>query len=601
MIRQIPNKQSRRWEGAYLGSYYGDIWKTFNVDLDREEGKISLSRRTLMVADTTDTNSDTLGRVSCFLISDASDSLQYWAASRGGRLYRASVPNDSWDLDTLANSPTGVLDMTIHENDSDSASGQNVMFVTNDTDIATLNDTGANTWNANWWVTTKSQPALKTGSPHPIEYFALRRITLIGDGNKVHTIDKNKDISNGRLILPVYLRVEHIFTTAYRAWILCSSQLSGNGAIIEWDGSSETFNAMHNLQSQYPISGVNWNEYPIVLNHKGVILEYTGNGFEQMVRNGQKISFPVSEEDAVFSPASDPATLPGRCMTVGTDGLVYFHLAEGVGTSTNRSIRGLAGIWCLNVQTGRLYNKNSLVDNSNNYGFQSISSNGAIFRLSPESYGVSFLMGGSYYPTLAGTKYGIWLISSSFSATNRGYFITQLIPANEIKEFWQFIWLRFKSFISATDKIIVKAKGVNSLTLQDMNPLDLSCTWVDATSFTATLAAADDALQVGDEVEVLYGDNAGTLSHITVITGAHGALQTFTIDETVTASTNTFVARFDRWKKLGEVSTQNIYEQKFNIGIDSSFIQFKIELRGIVKQLQVSNILINSDNSIELK
>ena len=38
----IPPNETRRWTGPYLGNYSGLLWKTFNIDLDREEGKISI-------------------------------------------------------------------------------------------------------------------------------------------------------------------------------------------------------------------------------------------------------------------------------------------------------------------------------------------------------------------------------------------------------------------------------------------------------------------------------------------------------------------------------------------------------------------------------
>jgi hypothetical protein len=600
---ELPQPNSRRWTGPYLGNYYGDLWKTFNIDLEREEGKVCVARRMIRVADTTDTNSDTLGVITAFSKNNAGNTDLFWALSKSGPLYRATNPSDSWDVDTRASSPTDARDMSVHENDSDSAGGENILFVTRDTDVATLNDTASNAWNANWWVTTKAQTALRSGVPHPIEYFPLVRISLIGDGNKIHTIDKNKAVSNGRIILPVHLQAEYIFTTSLRVWILCSHKFSGNGAIVEWDGSSVTYNRLHDLYSQYPISGVNWNDVPIVVNHKGMILEYGSNGFVEMIRNGQEIAFPVLEEEGFsFSTISNDVTLPGRCMTIGGDGLVYINLntPSSSDITSGNTNRQMAGIWCLNPQTGRLYNKYSIGEWGSHYGHQAIASNGALFGFDQALSGGGLLAGGRFYKTVSTTQTAIWTLEQQTSTTaNRGHFITQYIHTSEIKDFWDYLWIHFKAFRDTSDRIVVKAMGVNPLVKSNGLPIDANPTWTSTTTFTATLAASSDIIQVGDEVEVMYGDNAGVTAHIIVISGAQGALQTFTIDETVIASTNTFQVRFERWKKLGVVSNTGIYQQRFNIGIDSSFIRFKVELRGSYKEMEISNLLTSLNSSIK--
>lgn len=607
MIRRLPSEKTRRWTGPYLGSYFGSVWMTKNIDLDREEGKVSLSRRLTQVADTTDTNTDTLGSVSAFLRSNAGGFDAYWGLSRKARLYRIRASTfDSWDLDTIANSPSVGVDMWVHENDSDSANGDNIMFVTSDTDIAALNDTAANTWNQNWWVTTKSQTALDSDEPHYGDYFPVTRISLVLDGHKIHTIDKSKAVTYGRLILPPEYRAEFAFSTARREWILCSHRFGGNGAIIEWDGFSTTYNNVHNLYSQFPISGVNFQEVPIVLNHEGLILEYTGSGFVPMVRNGEEVSLPLVEQEGfALSTVSTPVTRPGRCMTVAGDGLIYMHLNVATEAAfSGDPIRQMAGIWCLNPLTGRLYNKYLLVDSVNDFGHQNIGSNGAIYPIDPNTFsGATFLIGGSYNASVSAVKSAIWTLQSVTSVSvNRGHFLTPYIPADEIREFWDLLWIHFRQFFSSANRILVKARGTRSLQMSNGLPIDVAATWVNTTSFTAQLnSASDDAIQVGDEIEVLYGDNAGLIAHVTQISGAHAALQTFTIDETTpTSSSNTFLVRFDRWKKVGTISSTTVQEQFMNIGIDSSFIQFKIELRGPSRELQISDMIIKSKESLKI-
>jgi len=598
---ELPNPKTRRWSGPYLGNYYGDLYRTFNIDLENNPGHITISKSFVSVADTDDDTN--LSLPLAFLRTNAGGLDRWWALGSQGRMFTTdsdnpTLPIADWYTDTIANSPIDANDMTIHENDSDSANGENVLFVTRDSDIASLNDTGAHTWNRNWWTVTKghaSDSALNTNESHPIEYFGMRRISVIGDGNLIHTIDKNKNTSTKRLVLPAYLKVKHIFTTAYRIWILCKGELGRNGAIIEWDGSSESYNQIYNAQSNYPLSGVNYYETPIVINNRGLILEFDGNGFSPMVRNGQIIAFPFYQEfgNAFFT--SGQVAIRPRGMTVSDDGLIYINVKE----PGNNSFKQLGGIWCLNPITGNLYSKYSLGhDGDTDYGQQIIDSPGAIQAINMEqtTTNASYLLAGARIGlgSVASIESKIWYMSRAYSSTvRRGFFITQFFPASDIQEAWDVIWLRYSLMKTNGCKIIVKAKGVNNLLDSNRQPIQKIGTWTSGTKFTVTLAAGDDELAVGDEIEVVGGTNAGTLAHITVISGAHGALQTITIDETVTNTSGTAYIRFDRWKKLGVIDSTTKYFTPLNIGISSSFIQFKVEMRGPAGEYFIKNLDIN--------
>lgn len=623
MIINIPPKETKRWTGPYLGNYYGELWKTFNVDLDRSEGKISLSSRFQRITDSSTMIGGTAesGRVQAFTRTDADCTDRYWALASTSLLKTDSAtpenqpePERNWSLDGIASSPTSNRDMTIHGNDSRADSGRNKLFVTTDTDISVMNDSGTPVWTANWWATKQGLTTLKSGLPfHPIEYFPFRKITLVGDGNLVHTISRPSDTQNdtgtyARLVLPSNLIINHIFTTTNRAWMLCSDRFGSNGAIVEWDGFSQTYNEIHNALGRGVATGINYREIPIVVNTKGIILEYSGKGFVPMMRNGQQISFPITEEPEtdLIDTSDTSLSLIGRIdprgMTIGVDGLIYMN----VKSPNIFSPRQDGGIWCLNPITGRLYNKHSLVDSTSDFGVSGAIGEfraGAVYAVPNTTARRNLLAGGIIYTTAASSSLqtGIWLLEAPTATTaQRGYFITQYVPASEVRDLWDSIWLRFRRFISS-NTIVVKAKGTRSLVVSNGNPLVKTITWTSTTTFTVTLAAADDALVVGDELWVESGVSAGLLAHITIISGAHAALQTITIDETASAGSGTAGGRFDRWKKLGAITSTSVYEANVNIGIDSSFIQFKVEMRGPARQLEISDMIINSEPSVYIK
>lgn len=615
----IPPKNTRRWTGPYPGSYYGTLWRTFNVDLDRNDGVITLSRRFERIEDTI---SDFTGdnQYAVFLRTNADCTDRYWALRDGAGLAKTdsaspentTLPSDSWDTDALASTPSPCRDMTIHGNDSRNDSGRNKLFVTLDSgDIAVLNDSGNNAWTASWWQTKQAQPALSPSVLfRPIEYFPFRKITLVGSGNLVHTISRPSDTQNdtvsyARLTLPKDLNTRAIFTTPNRAWILCDHRFGGTGAIVEWDGSLESYNQLHSAYGVSALSGVNYKGVPIVLNNKGTFLEYTGNGFVPMLRNGQQVAFPMVD-DIGASLVSGADTAMGvsifpRGMVVGEDGFIYINVAQS-GVSSQRFG---SGIWVLNPLTGRLYNKYSLGrwGDSVDYGHQELNAIGGLYYV-PSGVSTRNLLAGAVINTTAtgGGQTGIWLLEASTSTTaTRGYFITQYVPADDVREFWDTLWLRFRRFLSTGNRIVVKARGVRSLYLANRLPLSATVTWTTTTTFTLTLATADDSLAIGDEVEVLDGVNAGYLAHITTITGAHAALQTITIDETVTTGSSTSTARFDRWKKLGTISSTTVYEHALLIGISSSFIQFKCEMRGPASEMELQDLIVNYESDIHVK
>ena len=607
----IPPRELRRWTGPYLGDYYGVLWKTSNIDLDRRSGKIMLSRRMERIEDTI---SDFTGNsaYTAFTRTDADSTDRYWGLRLREGLAKTDsssspLPSDSWDTDAIASSPVTPIDFTIHGNDSRNDSGRNKLFVTTDSgDIAVLNDTGNSAWTASWWITKHSQPALDTTVLfRPIEFFPFRKITLVGSGNQIHSISRPSDTQNdtvsfARLTIPKVLNANHIFSTNNRSWILTHNKYGGDGKVVEWDGFSETYNNIYSAKGVSALSGVDYNGTPIVLNDKGAFLEFNGSGFQPIIRSGQQIAFPLPDGASLISgkDTNMVVSVAPRGMTVGEDGLIYINVKEG----TVDGERFSAGLWCLDPLSGRLYNKSAIGrwGDSVDYGQKQVATAGGLYWVPSSVSSRNILAGGTINIAASGSaQTGIWLQEAETSTTaTKGYFITQFIPANEIQDQYDSIWVVFKRFMTSGSQIVLKARGTRSLYLANRRPLSATITWTSGTTFTLTLAATDDSLSVGDEVEVLNGVNAGWTAHITTISGAHAAVQTITIDETVTTGSSTSIARFERWKKLGIISNTSKYEDSLNVGVQSSFLQIKGEVRGLANEQEISSMLLNYNGNV---
>ncbi len=111
----IPPNSTRRWSGPYLGDYYGVLWSTRNIDLNRREGKVTLSRRMQRIQDTGEVTGDAVYAAFIRTNSDCTD--RYWGLRLREGLAKTDssatpLPSDSWDTDAIASSPITPVDFT---------------------------------------------------------------------------------------------------------------------------------------------------------------------------------------------------------------------------------------------------------------------------------------------------------------------------------------------------------------------------------------------------------------------------------------------------------------------------------------------------------
>ena len=164
-----------------------------------------------------------------------------------------------------------------------------------------------------------------------------------------------------------------------------------------------------------------------------------------------------------------------------------------------------------------------------------------------------------------------------------GYFITPYLPTADVKAQWEGIWEKFKQYVDSENRLVIKyritepLKGANN---EDV--LQSEGTWVNTTSFTS---AVPTGVAIGDEVEVMAGDNAGCSIKISTLSATPNGSDviTVTLAEAVpTNSTDAALFRFDNWKEVESISDSAIGSKKsiFGESAQGEFIQLKVELRG---------------------
>ena len=524
-----------------------------------------------------------------FLRNDASGTNQWWAICANKLLRNISTDNPqgtAWEVDPISVSPTDARDAQIH-------GGR--MAVTRETDISLLT---AGTWNPTWWSSTLAQPALTSQTYHPIE--RLNRLTAIGDGYLLHTIDENDVVANSFLTFATNYYIRNIYAASDRFWLGLGNKFGGKGKIVEWDGYSNNPTAIYEIDGT-PITGFVYKNSPFFIDEFGDILSLQGSYFGKY-----GISFPIYEEQKrTFDARNVPASIFNHgCAVFGDEVLI------NVCSDYIYSQRTPSGVWRLNMETKNIYhgygfskNRYDAASTVKDYGEMYTRSSGAIAITNfPAS---QILVGGIFQNNSCGIS---CIIGGIY---NRGYIITSLIPSNEIDDTWETVWLKFRKFINygtETKTIVLKYRTEDSAKTIDaynLNPKMCQITWDSAVRFHGSVPTG---VVVGDEVEIITGDNSGCSAHILSLSGVpdDSTVITVDLDESMPQYPSGYsLARFDNWSKIGTITDTTKFFTKIAIPKAGTlgtapFIQLKIELRGIRNELHEIKVISKTQNEAEL-
>ena len=634
-IRLPQQTVPRRWRGVFEGRYDGDLWQTFNIDLERVKGKIVLSDKARILVDS-DTDIASMGVPLKFVRSNARDTDNWYALTTTKILKNGntSPTGGTWTSDTdVSNSPANPRDMAVFEGFDGDSDGvrEDRLIVSLDTNVAVLNVSGSPlAWRTTWWTDTTagglSQSSLAAGVPHPLG--KLQRLLALGDRDSdgvgvIHTVDRSDTVSSRRIRFPKGFQPRLTLSTSTSFFFLCQNDFGGNGKAFEWDGSSNDYAHEYEILGQYPLCGWVHNDTPYIVTELGYILKFTGAGFKEVQ------TFPFREEQLELSARAYTA---GGATTAPADSVTeYGAYVEGnivkilIGSPTT-SRRMRAGIWIFDLVSNNLYHKTAIGQHKAagtdiDYGQGVLAGVGGLAQTKAGS--TEFVAGASVYTNYSGSTKtviarGIQNTSRGSNAgRNRGHFITTWIQAPEILSQWLGMWLKFRTFLSGSNSIVVKHRTKAPRMDQNDNDesvLQATGNWRNDTSF---VVAVPTGVVVGDEVEILAGKNAGSTFHINTITDTNGAAATpdgstnmiVSIDEAVGSSNDTTGAlfRFDNWVKDGQITdTATPVEFTTFTGSDSNSnvlnvsdeVQIKVELRGFSQEIREIDIQNNTTQEI---
>ncbi len=559
MTFKLP--QNNIWQQLNKGDRFGDIERSLNLDLSNEQGKLKIAPR--LVLNTSEADDAKL--LTPFAIA-FNTILDKWHIGAGADMFvGGDLPSESFAEDTATTPPT--------------------FTTTGSPDLAYFNGftygmaAELNKLNAGgtaWSVITSLTGSLN-GNP------------LIPFGGRLYyKINKDKMGSINTSDTPIAPTNQFALDLQDLTHAINCGKASGNfiwlgtvapegqkARVHKWNGSSTSVTATYEIDAQGVLSIVIVNDTPWVLDSNGVLRMLNGGAFIEI----EKLPYKTGQ---IIRSVSTGTPTEYLChyngMAVDREKIlmnINSTLADG---TTYKNVP--SGVWEYNP-TNKLFHRfsptttksgGSIVD----YGGQKVDAVGAVSvaKVGDSSTNGTLLAGIKFFTTATTKVNGIFYDDSNDTLQKAGIIGTSKIFSSNVTDIWQKTYARFRQFLNATDKIVIKARNIENASTE------ATITYVNTTSFTVPTASFSTAPVVGDEVEILQGVGAGRTAHITnVATSAPNYV--ITVDETITgATTQTAKARFETWVKLGSYNKQ--IDQFFKIPIQSNelgaspWIQLKV-------------------------
>lgn len=568
---KIPG-ESKKWNQQNRSDLLGNLWSTWNVDLQSNVGAVKISPRLKLSTSTTD-DAD-LGVPVAFKYFNS----RIWA------LCGTNIFSNGGGVDDTFTDDVGVSSGAQNDHSADESD----MEVFNGTLCATTTDSLWSSDGSTW----TSRDTLNTGSAHLMTYFKkFDRLYYTNQADNVisingswSTADPGADYAISLSTSTNSYTITSIKASANRIWIgvVDLNDLSAPGKILEWDGFSADVINEHKLNNYGCMAiAINpRNGSPYAIDGSGVVYSYSGNGFTEVAR------LPLNENVA-YNPADsdNERFIHPNGFVFGKNGtlLMLVNNRPNVSASVAVKERFPSGVWEFS-ETNGLSHRYSFSYNPvgsstiTDYGQNRVSRVGAlaIFDLQRNSTTEdgSLLAGATFYTDASSTSSGIFIDNSLNTIRKNGYFVTQKIFSPNVSENWEKFYLRFKRFLSSNDRITIKWRTF------DLAPTEATITWTALNQFTTTTdvsAYYDSTNSIGYEVEVLQGKGSGKCAQITAISENAGTY-TVTVDEDFTgvSAAGTSKARFQKWIKGKVEDRQGADLLDVTLKEKSNWIQFKV-------------------------
>lgn len=590
----IPQKENKKFVQPNYGDTQGNLWGTFNVDLSKNTGRVRATRTETIFSESDDADFGLPVAFAYFGVTSASDPVFVAYADRifiGG-----DEPIDTFTQDTLTNSPNDngeVGDMTVFNGK---------LYATEPTKLKRLTS-GAASW--------ADVATITSGGSHQLCKYA-QRLYFVDERLKVHSIDSAETVVTANdytLDLTLFSsgNISWIVPGSNRIWIGVTSSTGGRGMIFEWDGVSVNApNKFYTIEAQGSAGCAIWNDVPYVMDIEGRLLAFNGSGFEEVAR------LPLMQYDVLNS---SYATSDSKKIC-HFNGIKYINdeILIAVNNETTGTLGGYenypSGIYSYTKENGLTHKLAPSLTEINeltvDYGQHVVNEMGAIFdatsRRSNATGNYASVMFGVELEGADGTNINAINVDVIEKSTNdeehvrQGYILTPFLESSKVTQVWQKIILKYRKLLDTTDKLMVKYR-----TTKDVPIVKQNVVFDDDTSFTAN---SFTGVEIGMEVEILNGNGAGAVAHVTAITD-NGSDFTITLDNSIIGVTAGDISdvRFQTWNQLPEITADDFQFKELPIPQynKDTEMQFKIVMNWKKLQNELREVIVVNETDQHAK
>lgn len=552
-IQKIPNELKQIVQ-SNVGDYRGNLWSTFNIDLDSNPGTIRASKRLQQTLGLDEIGTDT---AQALQLHDG----RYYLATNN-KVFSCSVTSDprvasSWiEISTLSDEDLGF--------ETDMTSFNGLLLASLGTDIMSWD---GSTKNEDWWTTLSGSPsALTADFTHTLEVLRTGNDTLfVTDKNKVRYY--NTEAGATIITLDPFMISNCLTPSLDRMWVGTYTDVENNAYVYEIQVGNDIATQSYEIEGRVCLAMFTYKNTPFVITDRGYIQAFNGAGFETVAQ------FPWATESKAMagcrpgqvqaSPTSR-AIHPKGARVSGSSCFINVNTRDGFDTSVNLSNRAPSGVWVLDLQTYSLNHRYSLTENDTDYGVSKVGRSGAVLITNtPET---RVIVAGD-----AETE-GIWTESD---ATPLAYFTTTRQEPEEVMGGFEKVVIHSDT-LDANESIELKHKDTHTSTYpHTVN----SVTWLNESQFTTTDAMS--GISAGDEVAVLEGLGAG--DHMVITSIAGDTTKTITVDSTFGVQNSTSDIQVENWKVIKRnTSVDQAEAQTYGASATAASRQHKVILRGNV-------------------
>jgi len=565
--RKTPD-ELKRFIQSNVGDYGGNLWSTFNCDLDSNPGVIKTAPRLTQVLGTDEIGSE---RVLALQLHDG----EYYVATQDD-VYDCSVNSDPTDASNWSDTTTlGSEDLGL---ETDMTSFDGLLLISLGTDIMSWDGSSKNN---DYWTTLSGTPsALTANFTHTMDVLRSGTDTLfVTDKNKIRYFNGT---AGGTIITIDPLMVVHCMTPSLdRMWVGSYTEVENNAYVYEVQiGATNTlgdpsYNQSYAIEGRVCLTMFTYRNTPFVITDQGYIQAFNGAGFVTVAQfpwAGQSQIMKGCQPGQVQDSSTSRAIHPKGAQVSGKYCYIYVNTENEANVANNLDSRSPSGVWVLDLETYSLTHKYALTDTTADYGSHKVNFSGPLLITNtPET---RLMVGGDVETE------GLWMEGT---ATPQAYFTLVRHESESVADAFEAFAIK-NDTLASDETVTVKYKD---LTLPGFPLLVNTITWLNATQFT-TLDPLTDVLgesaageQDGYEIEFLSGLGAGQLAHIVSITGT--TTKTVTVDASFGVLNSTSDIQIDSYKLLKVKAEQADGEvKKLGSGGTSPSRQYKVVMKGDV-------------------